>query len=496
MRRRSQSARGPDPGGRPTRVFGYARVSGREQGERGTSLEAQDETVTRASKARGWPAPDIRIEVESAGEESIERRVELHRLIREAAPGDVILVSKLDRWSRDIVFGVQSIRELVKRDVAVHSIDEGIDASTPNGDEQLGLRMWIAEQERRRIRDRTVVRREELRAKGLWASGRVPFGYTRGERATRRHLYLEEDPEAAAVIREIFQRAADGDSVRAIATWLVSIVGAPHHAAQVHRLLRERIYLGEMRAPKSYEWIPGLHPALITVDVWERAQAGLKSRRQKGPVALGAKTADLLLRGGAKCGLCGRGIAIALAPKGQRYYVCAKRRHKKELGECAGPYARAEPLDVAATTAILARIEELRAELERPRLEVKREAKSFDLAGARARIATRRARAVQLAVDDAITSAQLITQQARLDAELAALAKRETETEREVKGTNIEARATVAGALKHLAKAWKKLTIEERREAVPLLALRVEIASTGDLVWTWKTIVDLVAGDG
>lgn len=496
MRRRSEPARGPGPAGRPGRVFAYARVSGREQGERGTSLEAQDETVTRASKARGWPAPDIRVEVESAGEESIERRVELHRLIRDAAAGDVVVVSKLDRWSRDIVFGVQSIRELVKRGVAVHSIDEGIDASTPNGDEQLGLRMWIAEQERRRIRDRTVVRREELRAKGLWASGRVPFGYTRGDRAEHRQLYLAENPEAAAVIREIFRRAADGDSVRAIAAWLRAIPGAAHDSAQVHRLLRERIYLGEMRAPKTYEWIPGLHPALITLDVWERAQAGLKSRRQKGPAALGAKTANMLLRQCVSCALCGRGITVALAPKGQRYYCCARRRHKKTEGECAGPYVRAEPLDELATSAVLARVEELRAELARPRAEVKREAKAFDLAGARSRIATRRARAVQLAVDDAITSAQLITQQARLDAELAKLAARETETAREAKGMDVEARATVAGALKHIAKTWQRLTVAERREALQLLTVRVELDADGQLLWTWKSIVDLAAGDG
>lgn len=504
MRRRPEPGRGPAPAGRPDLALAYARVSGREQGVHGTSLEGQDEVAVAACVARGWPAPDVRVEIESASEGAIERRVELHQLIREATAAAaaglvvVVIVAKLDRWSRDIVFGVQSIRALVRAGVGVHSIDEGIDASTPNGDEQLGLRMWIAEQERRRIRDRTVGRREELRAKGLWASGRVPFGYLRGDRALHQHLLLREDPECAPVIRELFERAGSGHSLREITTWLRTIPGAPRDIAQVHRLLNERIYLGEMRAPRTYEWIPGLHPPLITLAAWERAQAGLKARRQSGPIAIGAKTADLLLRQQMQCALCNRGVTVALAPKGQRYYCCSRRRHKKVEGECAGPYVRAEPLDTIATAAILARVHELHADLSRAPLPVEStsEEKAFDPDDARSRIATRRARAIQLAVDNVITSAQLTVQQVRLDAELAALAKRVAETTRATKGTDAKARATLAGAMKHLSKAWKKLTVPERQEALRLLAVKVDLDAAGGLLWTWRSVVDLVAGDG
>jgi site-specific DNA recombinase len=482
--------------------LGYARVSGREQGEHGTSLEGQDEKIVAECKARGWPDPDIRVEVESSHESAIERRVELHKLIEAAiaiaASGIrcVIFVTKLDRWSRDVVFGVQSIRQLVRAGVGFFSISEAIDASTSHGDEQLGLRLWIAESEGRTIRDRMVGSRESLRAKGLWAVGRVPFGYVRGDRAARLHLHLREDPEPAAVIRELFDRVGSGQSLREVAMWSRTIPGAPRDIAQIHRLLNERTYLGEMRAPRTYEWIKGLHPPLITLAAWERAQAGLAARRQNGPIAVGAKTADLLLRQQVKCGVCGRGVTVALAPKGQRYYCCSRRRHKKYEGDCAGPYVRAEPLDEVATTAILERVEELRADLARPRVEVKSEAKAFDLVAARSRIATRRARAVQFAVDDVITAAQLTVQQGRLDAELAALTKREAETARATKGTDPAARATIAGALKHLAKAWLKLTVPERQEALRLLAARVELSEAGALVWTWRSVVDLVAGDG
>ena len=102
----------------PARVLLYRRVSGREQGANGTSLEEQLETGERYCAAYGWPKPIVFTEVESASEEKLERRVELAALVREARAGDVVMVAALDRWSRDVVYAVQSVRDLVRRDVA------------------------------------------------------------------------------------------------------------------------------------------------------------------------------------------------------------------------------------------------------------------------------------------------------------------------------------------------------------------------------------------
>lgn len=473
----------------PLRVLGYIRVSGAEQANAGTSLDGQRERIVAWCAERGYPSPEIRVEVESASEERLERRLELHRLTADARKGDLVVVALLDRWSRDIVYGVGSIRKLVRADIGWYAIAEQIDAATPHGDEQLGLRMWFAESERKRIRDRTVGRREELRAQGLWANGPVPFGYRRGDRGKRKHLHLEIDPENAPHVVEMYRLAISGKSVRAIADWLATIPGAPRHAAQVHRCIRGRHYLGEMRS--GGEWIRGTHPPIITEATWQLAKDSTIARRAGGRLPTGERTADLLLRGILRCGICGRRASVAFGKFGHRYYVCAKRRHKLREGTCEGPYVRTDRIDAIVVQDVLGRIRELHAELAEVPVTA---APMVDLAAARGRVEARIARAVQLAVDGAISAAELVSTRRRLDAELVDVANREADAARVARAEEPVARATIAAAMADLGRTWGGLTVEERREAIGLLVARVEVLLDKSLRWTWRPVSALVSG--
>lgn len=480
----------------------YVRVSSRGQATDGTSLDGQQEAGARFFAARRAPAPEVRLEVESAGDEKIERRVVLHGLIRDARPGDLVAVASLDRWSRDIVWGLKSIRELVARGIGFIAIREALDAASPEGKERLGLLLWVAENERTRIRQRTVGRADELRAQGLWALGRVPYGYRRGDRGQRRQLLLDAVPEAAVVVVEWHERLAGGESLRDVAKWLGQHEGAPHDASAVHRMVRQRIYLGEIRIGavnrKGGEWIKGQHPALITEDLWRRVQAALANRRASpGPAAHPGVTAEgLLLPGLLRCALCGRRCgAIRVTEKPWlRYYVCAKRRHRKDAPEgCAGAYARVEAVDDQVEPAILGRLAELREHLAARAPAVHRDVKPENFDRVRQRLEQRRARAVSAHVDGLLSAAELAAQRARLDGELAALRAREESAVRETRAANPAARGSLRRALADLRRAWRGATPEERREHVRDLASRVELLADRSLRWTWRTIEDLLA---
>jgi site-specific DNA recombinase len=153
------------------RTYGYCRVSSQHQEERGTSLDGQRDEIERYCRARGWPAPTLFVEVESGGEKGEERRVEQQRLIAETKPGDIIICWAVDRWSRNIPFAVGEVRRLVKRGVGWHSATESIDASTSQGDDMLGIRAWAADMEHKKIKERTVGRREALAAQGFYPYG-------------------------------------------------------------------------------------------------------------------------------------------------------------------------------------------------------------------------------------------------------------------------------------------------------------------------------------
>jgi len=124
-------------------------VSSVGQEVRGTSLEGQREEIARWCAAQGYPAPTLLVEVESGSAEKIERRVEQQRLIAEVRDGDMVVVVAVDRWSRDIVHAVSSVRALVARGVRWYAIREALDAATSHGDSTLGIMSWTADQEAR-----------------------------------------------------------------------------------------------------------------------------------------------------------------------------------------------------------------------------------------------------------------------------------------------------------------------------------------------------------
>jgi hypothetical protein len=77
-------------------TLAYRRVSTREQGVAGTSLDAQRTEIERYCAAHGLPDPIDHVEVESGGEESEEKRSEVMRLLASVRAGDAVLVSKID----------------------------------------------------------------------------------------------------------------------------------------------------------------------------------------------------------------------------------------------------------------------------------------------------------------------------------------------------------------------------------------------------------------
>jgi DNA invertase Pin-like site-specific DNA recombinase len=477
----------------PARVYLYCRVSSRGQASDGTSLDGQTEQGQKHCAALGWPDPIVLTETESGSAEKQERRVVLRDLLRDARPGDVVLVASLDRFSRDILFGVKEIRALVARGVGWYAIREGLDASTPEGDSNLGLRMWLAEEERKRIRDRTVGRSEELRRQGLWTQSTVPWGYRRGNRAERRHLHLAADPDAAPHVREVFERIVRGESLRTVVEWAGTVDG-PKLTSGLYKIVKGRIYLGEMHV--GGEWLRGQHPALVDEELWRRAQEAMRGRRSAGPSPWGEVSTGLLLAGVLRCAVCGHTCGIAQAHKRFRYYVCNKRTHTLDNpGGCSGPYVRVEKIDPVAEEAVLGRLRELRETLtSRPVPRGETRAKPTDYQALRQRIEARRARAVSAYTDGTITGSELAAQRVRLDVETEALRRREETAGRDVRAADPVARGGLKRALADVKRSWSGLDIADRRKVVRLLAARVELREDGRLSWTWRQVPDLVDG--
>jgi site-specific DNA recombinase len=515
MRRGRDQGRGDGGDGKPVRVLGYTRVSTLEQSERGTSLDRQREEIERHCRERGYPEPLIYIEAESGAGEKAEARVEQRRLMGDVRKGDLVLVAKQDRWSRDTLHFLSSVDQIVAKGASFFSLAERFDPTSPEGRFAASIMASTAELERRRILDRTIGGRRRLRLQGLWVEGNPPLGYKRN-RQTRR---LEVDEETAPAIREMFRQCTLGRSAReiteALQAFWPNVKGLDFTA--VARRLRDRRYLGHTpaeghRGPGYHtfgaddEWIENTHPALVDPVTWQRAQDALDARRIGGrPAEDDARNAGFLLRSLARCGHCGH-VLRAHAQRTDKttkrtpgihagYYLCTfgAWRRLPDGKKCIGPRARQDELDAEVERQAIERLEQLREQLARPPAPKPTEPVP-DFVGERKKLARRRDNLLDAIADGTIAREDASSRLRVIDADLADVNRREGEW---LDRQNVPVPAVRRERLRHveeLRRAWGKLTVKERREAIGRLVEVIELHRTPEArAWqrkrTWTLVV-------
>lgn len=97
----------------------------------------------------------------------------LAALLAYAREGDIITVVALDRLGRSLAHVVRTIDDLQQRGIAIRSLREGVDFSTPMGRMLAGIFASLAEYERELMRERAADAREAARARGKQV-GRKP----------------------------------------------------------------------------------------------------------------------------------------------------------------------------------------------------------------------------------------------------------------------------------------------------------------------------------
>ena len=182
--------------------------------------------------------------------------------------------------------------------------------------------------------------------------------------------HLEITEPHAAIVRQIFAWHVDtGWSMRRIAHELTGRGiptpkgGVLWSEPEVRRILHNAAYTGtwtvnrvrsgsepgaraEPRSPS--EWIPLTVPAVIDPETFQRSQQRHTENQRFSPRNLQAEP-RWLLRGLARCGLCGHALITMRTPTGrhqQRFNYYYRCRHTRDtLTPCVGPYLRAQALD-------------------------------------------------------------------------------------------------------------------------------------------------------
>ena len=180
-------------------TIGYARVSTKEQNLAGQVNRLVD-------------AGCVRVFQDRFSGKTTRDRTQLGAMLDYLRPGDVVVITKLDRLSRVLIDLLKIVETIHQREAQLRSLDEGFDTTTVAGKMTFHTLGMLAEFERERIRERTLEGLQAARARGRKG------GRPRKLNSRQRHL--------------VHRMRRDGDSLREIARTLSVSVGTVSRALQ------------------------------------------------------------------------------------------------------------------------------------------------------------------------------------------------------------------------------------------------------------------------
>lgn len=195
-------------------------------------------------------------------------------------------------------------------------------------------------------RERSMRSQAELRDRGKLV-GRYPWGYaSAGDKYDRRMVTTAEGEQ---YVEEVFTRIADGHKLPAVAAWLSEATGRTWHPRVVAAMIRNRAYMGQHTDAKGKV----IHkcPALVTGDLWRRANANLdgrpSSRRgQRNDLTTGAALlSGIVYCANPECTAGPDSPMYKIAPPGREpVYRCSGRGAQRKGCGCTVSLAGADAL--------------------------------------------------------------------------------------------------------------------------------------------------------
>jgi site-specific DNA recombinase len=343
-------------GERPTgvrRVAIYVRRS-TDQENQPFSLDAQLNALrSYVASQPGWQLVGEPFSDDASG--ATTERPDLQRALRAARAGrfDVLLVYRVDRFSRRLSDLLDLLNELDGCGVAFASATEPFDTSTAIGRMLVQLLGVFAEFERETIIDRITEGMAAKARKGKWSGGRPPYGY-RVDRDTQK---LVPNPTEAPILTEVIRLYADLRlGTRAIADEL-NERGIPHRYGNkwscmiVSRIIANPAYVGDIVQGEII--VPDAHPALVDRDTWGRVRRIADARAKEFNQQTLGKS-DFCLSGLIVCPECGSryfGTTATGRNRTYSYYTCYSRARYSKHG-CQAPRLDATAADAAALHAV------------------------------------------------------------------------------------------------------------------------------------------------
>ncbi len=186
----------------------YARCSTEMQVESGLGLDAQKTACRKYVKDHGGRIVKWYVDKGISGAKGVDQRPALEELLQDIQPGEVVLVARRDRLSRDFLVSASIQGCLQKVNATVESADGVANGQSPADEMMRIMLMGIAQFERGLISERIKSAMKELNRK----VGRLPYGY-KWDKSGRQ----VKDPQTHPNLERILELHSEGLGARKIA---------------------------------------------------------------------------------------------------------------------------------------------------------------------------------------------------------------------------------------------------------------------------------------
>lgn len=284
----------------PLRVTFYARVS-TDQDEQINSLENQVQYYTELIQSRkNWTFVPGYIDEGISGT-STKKRDDFNRMIRDAKAGlfDFIITKEISRFSRSTLDSIQYTQELLEHNVGVFFQNDNINTLDTDSEFRLVIMAGVAQDEVRKLSERLKFGFKQAIKNGHVLGNDRLYGYD------KKGCVLTINEEEAEIVRIVFDLYGNKRlGMRAISKELeklgyTSREGNLFNTLTIRHMLENPKYKGwycgnktqnlDYRTKKKAfleesEWVmypdPTI-PAIISEDLWNRANALYKERRRE-----------------------------------------------------------------------------------------------------------------------------------------------------------------------------------------------------------------------
>lgn len=303
----------------------YARVSGEEQAKYGYSIQNQIDRLHKYAEDNNLAVVDVFVDDGySAGS---KKRPELQRMLKNLHRFDLVIFTKLDRFTRNVLDANEMVKDFQRFGVAIRAIDEeDIDTSTADGMFMFNMKVSLAQRELAKGSERVKTVFDYKVKHGQPISGNTPVGYKIETKADgTKQVVIDE--EVAPFIRDFYTHFKTYHSIRAAGRYVNEKYGENRTYSFFCRLLKKEIYCGTYRGNTNF------CEGYVTREEWEEMQE-MKQRQVKT-----SRTRNVYLFSAlVECPVCQRRLTVNSCDKYGRegfkrryvYYRCPSEMITKE----------------------------------------------------------------------------------------------------------------------------------------------------------------------